>query len=91
MKIAKALRNTLAITTVAASVAFMSGCGGVNDEMMQQMNDLKAKVSSLQDQANSLKDQRAALEKEMAEKNAKLQQCNKDKEEARANLDKLPQ
>jgi septal ring factor EnvC (AmiA/AmiB activator) len=44
----------------------------------------------LQDQANSLKDQRASLETEMAEKNAKLQQCNKDKEEARANLDKLP-
>ncbi len=91
MKIAKIVRNTLAIGVVAASVAFMSGCGGVNDEMMQQMNDLKAKVSSLQDQASSLKDQRAALEKEIAEKNAKLQQCNKDKEEARANLDKLPQ
>ncbi len=90
MKIAKALKNTLAITVVTAAVAFMSGCGGVDDEMMQQMNDLKSKVSSLQDQANSLKDERASLEKDMAEKNAKLQQCNKDKEEARANLDKLP-
>ncbi len=90
MKIVKSVRNTLFIATVAASVALMSGCGGVDEEMMQQMNDLKSEVNSLQDQANSLKDQRASLEKDMAEKNAKLQQCNKDKEEARANLDKLP-
>jgi cell division protein FtsB len=37
-----------------------------------------------------LKEERSRLEREIAEKNAKLQQCEKDKEETRANLNKLP-
>jgi hypothetical protein len=37
-----------------------------------------------------LKDERAKLEREIADKNAKLQQCAKDKEETKVNLTKLP-
>ena len=44
----------------------------------------------LEKEANSLKDERSKLEKDIAEKNAKLQQCAKDKAETKANLEKLP-
>jgi chromosome segregation ATPase len=51
---------------------------------------LRDEVKSLEDQTNALKDQRASLEKEIADKNAKLQECEKDKAETKANLMKLP-
>lgn len=91
MNILKYVRNTVIIATFAASVALMSGCGGVSDTEMAQLNDLRSEVEDLQSQADQLKDERASLEKEIAEKNAKLQQCAQDKEEAQANLDKLPE
>jgi hypothetical protein len=37
-----------------------------------------------------LKDERAKLEREIADKNAKLQQCAKEKAETTVNLTKLP-
>jgi chromosome segregation ATPase len=57
---------------------------------MNDLKNLRADVNSLQSQANSLKDQRSALEKDIADKNAKLEECNKEKQETKANLDKLP-
>ena len=89
MKVAKVLKNTALIATFGITVAFMSGCGGVSDAEMAQLNNLKTEVNSLQSQSQSLKDQRAQLEKEVSEKEAKLQKCNKQKEETKANLEKL--
>jgi septal ring factor EnvC (AmiA/AmiB activator) len=88
------LTNAIKLSAVAASFiiasAFMSGCGGLSDTQINDLKNLRADVSSLQAQANSLKDQRTSLEKDIAEQNAKLQQCNKEKDETKANLDKLP-
>ena len=90
MKISKVARNSAMIASFAIAVAFMSGCGGVSDAEMAQLNNLRSEVQSLQTQADSLKDERAKLEQDIAQKNAQLQQCEKQKEETRANLDKLP-
>ncbi len=89
MKVAKVLKSTVIIATFAVTTAFLSGCGGVSDAEMAQLNNLQSEVQSLQSQANSLKDERASLEKEIAQKEAKLQECNKQKEETKANLEKL--
>jgi outer membrane murein-binding lipoprotein Lpp len=89
MKVVKVVRNTALIAAFVATTAFLSGCGGVSDAEMAQLNSLKSEVSSLQSQANSLKDERANLEKEIAAKTDKLAQCNKEKEETKANLEKL--
>lgn len=89
MKIIKLARNTALVAVFALSVAMMSGCGGVSDAEMQQLNDLRSEVKSLQSQADQLKDQRASLQKEINDKNSKLQQCDKDKEETKANLNKM--
>ena len=91
MKVVKVVRNTALIAAFAVSTAFLSGCGGVSDAEMAQLNSLRSEVKSLQTQADSLKEERANLEKEIAAKNDKLAQCNKQKEETKANLDKLSQ
>lgn len=89
MKIIKLVRNTAVVAVFAVTVAMMSGCGGVSDAEMQQLQDLRTEVNSLQSQADQLKDQRASLQKEINDRNSKLQQCEKDKEETKANLSKM--
>jgi septal ring factor EnvC (AmiA/AmiB activator) len=89
MKIIKLARNTAVVAVFAITVAMMSGCGGVSDAQMQQLQDLRSEVNSLQTQADQLKDQRASLQKEINDRNSKLQQWEKDKEETKANLNKM--
>lgn len=90
MKITKVVRNTVVIATIALTAAVMSGCGGVDEAQLEELRNLREEVNSLEAEANSLKEERSRLERDIAEKNAKLQQCAKDKEETRANLQKLP-
>lgn len=90
MKIIHVVRNTVVIATFAVAAAMVSGCGGVSEAQFQELKNLRAEVSSLEKEANQLKEERSRLEREIAEKNAKLQQCQKDKEQTQANLDKLP-
>ena len=89
MKIIKLARNSALVAVFALSVAMMSGCGGVSDAEMQQLNDLRTEVNSLQTQADQLKSQRDNLQQEINDRNSKLQQCEKDKEETKANLSKM--
>ncbi|MDR3626020.1 MAG: hypothetical protein P4L45_04275 [Ignavibacteriaceae bacterium] len=90
MKIVKIVRNTAIVGAFAFAASFLGGCTPYASEAeMAQLNQLKSEVNSLQTQSNQLKDQRASLEKEIAEKQDKLAQCNKSKEETKANLDKM--
>jgi septal ring factor EnvC (AmiA/AmiB activator) len=53
----------------------MVGCGGgVSEEQMQQLNDLKAEVESLQSQVNAKQDEKSQLQKQIADKDAKIKQ-----------------
>ena len=90
MKLIKVVRNTAIVAVFFVTMAVLNGCGGVSEAQMQELKSLRAEVNSLQAEANSLKDERAALEKDIAEKNAKLQECERDKEQTKANLEKLP-
>lgn len=89
MNIIKVIRNTMVTAIVAFTVIVWSGCGGVSEAQMAELNNLRNEVRSLESEANSLKEERSRLEREIADKNAKLQQCERDKEEARSNLQKL--
>jgi septal ring factor EnvC (AmiA/AmiB activator) len=89
MKIIKIVRNTTIVAVFCVATALISGCGGVSEAEMAQLNNLRSEVNSLQATANSLKDQRASLEKDIAAKQEKLAECNKEKEETKANLDKM--
>jgi chromosome segregation ATPase len=90
MKLIKVVRNTAVIASLAVFTAVMSGCGGVSEAQMEELKTLRAEVNSLQAEANSLRDERSRLEKDIAERTAKLQQCERDKEQTKANLEKLP-
>ena len=90
MKVLKVIRNTAFIASFAVAMFIWSGCGGLSEAQIAELNNLRNEVSSLNSEAESLKEQRSTLERDIAEKNAKLQQCEKDKEETRANLQKLP-
>lgn len=90
MKLIKAMKYFVVIAVFAASASFLNGCGGLSEAQMQELSSLRSEVSSLEAEAKSLKDERAKLEREIADKNAKLQQCTKDKAETTVNLTKLP-
>ncbi len=90
MKLIKAARSAVLIATIAISASYLTGCGGLSEAQLEELRNLRSEVSSLEAEAKSLKDERAKLEREMADKNAKLQQCAKDKAETTVNLTKLP-
>jgi septal ring factor EnvC (AmiA/AmiB activator) len=90
MNIIKVVKSTMVTAVLGFVLLAWSGCGGVDEAQMAELNSLRDEVNSLESEANSLKEERSRLEREIADKNAKLQQCEKDKEETRANLKKLP-
>jgi septal ring factor EnvC (AmiA/AmiB activator) len=90
MNIVKVVRNTMIAAALGFAVITWSGCGGVDETQLAELNNLRSEITSLESEAESLKDERSRLEKEIADKNAKLQQCEKDKEATKSNLSKLP-
>jgi septal ring factor EnvC (AmiA/AmiB activator) len=90
MNVTKSLRTAVLLGSLAITTAFLSGCGGLDEAQIKELSDLKSEVSSLESEANSLRDERAKLEAQIEATNRKLAECEKQKEEARANLDKLP-
>ncbi len=76
------MKKSLGILFVGALVmAFaVSGCSHKpSAEELQQLEALKAEVSSLEKQIASLEADKASLTKSIAEKDAKLAQCSQDK------------
>lgn len=90
MNLFKIVRNTMMAAALGFVLLAWSGCGGVDETQLAELNNLRNEVSSLESEAESLKNERSRLEREVADKNAKLQQCEKDKEETKSNLQKLP-
>jgi septal ring factor EnvC (AmiA/AmiB activator) len=85
-------KGLLKLSLVAVFVAAigLAGCGGVTDDQLAQLNKLDDEITQLESQVNSLKGEKSKLEREIAEKNAKLEQCAKDKAATQANLQNLP-
>ncbi|MCX8010640.1 MAG: hypothetical protein N3A61_05760 [Ignavibacteria bacterium] len=68
----------------------LGGCSaGLSDDEIAQINALKSEVSSLEKDVKALKDEKSSLERTVGELNAKLEQCAKDKEATKKNLEKL--
>jgi phage shock protein A len=72
------------------SIALVAGCGGLSEAQIAELNALRDEVKTLEAEANSLRDQKSQLETEIQTINRKLAECNKQKEETKANLEKLP-
>jgi septal ring factor EnvC (AmiA/AmiB activator) len=75
-------KNKLVLFLIAAMFAgssFMVGCGGgVDEEQMKALNDLKAEVESLRSQVKAKEDEKAALQKQISDKDAKIKKCGDD-------------
>lgn len=67
----------------------VTGCSGVSEEQMAELEALRSEVLALEKEVNSLKSEKAALERDIAEKNAKLDECAKAKAETKKNLEKI--
>ena len=73
------------LLTVAFLSGLIAGCGGVSEEQMKQLNDLKAEVESLQSQVNAKEGERSSLLKQIADKDAKIKDFQKQTDQAIAN------
>ena len=75
----KNLFLSLLIAAFISGTAFLTGCGGgVSEEQLQQLNDLRAEVESLQSQVNAKQDEKSQLERQIADKDAKIKQYMND-------------
>jgi septal ring factor EnvC (AmiA/AmiB activator) len=90
MNLLKSFKTPLLAAIFFVSIALLAGCG-LSDAQIAELNNLRAEVKSLEADANSMKDTKAQLESEIQTINRKLAECNKQKEETKANLQKLPQ
>lgn len=84
----KIINSALVVVLVAGIIGF-TGCSGVSEEQMAELEALRSEVKALEKEVGSLKTEKAAIEREIAEKNAKLEQCAKEKAETKKNLDKI--
>ena len=82
------LKSKLVLFLIAALFAgssMMVGCGGgVDEEQMKALNDLKAEVESLRSQVKAKEDEKAALQKQISDKDAKIKKCNDDMAKTRS-------
>ena len=64
----------LTVVTLGGST-FLVGCGGgVDEEQIQQLNDLKAAVDALQSQVNAKNDEKSGLQKQIADQEARIKE-----------------
>ncbi len=87
-KIKSLLSTSVAVLLVAGTIG-LTGCGGVSEEQLAQLDALRSEVSSLEKEVNSLKSEKTKLERELAEKQSKLEQCANDKAATKKNLEKF--
>jgi septal ring factor EnvC (AmiA/AmiB activator) len=90
MNLKKLLRMPAFAGALIVSAALLAGCGGVSEAQYAELDALRQETRTLEGEANSLKDERAELESQISDMNRKLAECNKQKEETRANLNKIP-
>jgi septal ring factor EnvC (AmiA/AmiB activator) len=76
------LKNKLYMLLIAClftSSAFIAGCGGgVDEEQMEALNNLKVEVESLRSQVKAKEDEKASLQKQIADQEAKNKKCTED-------------
>jgi len=85
----KRISSFALVLTLAAGIIGFSGCTGVSEEKMAELDALRSEVKALDKEVGSLKAEKAAIERDIAVRNAQLDQCAKEKAETKKNLEKL--
>ena len=79
----------IVIAAFACGALMLSSCSSSpSEEEMKKLTDLKAQVASLEDQVKIMQRDKAGLEKQVAEKNARIQQCQSDQVAVKKGLGK---
>lgn len=79
------------LLVASAGIFGLTGCGGgPSEEEMAQLESLRQEVNTLNSDVTAMRGEKTRFEREIGEKNAKLEQCARDKEETRRNLENLP-
>ncbi len=76
------MKKSVGMILIAGSLmsAVLTGCGNnATAEELQQLEALKAEVASLESRIAALESEKASLAQAVAEKDAKIEQCAKDK------------
>lgn len=60
------------LLTSAFLSGFMVGCGGLDEEQMKQLNDLKAEVETLQSNVGKLESEKSDLQKQISAQDQKI-------------------
>ena len=76
----KILRSFMVVSLLFSGLMLWGCSSSPSDEELNQLAKLKEQVRSLNQQLDEKGRAKAALEKQIAEKNAKLQQCQADQE-----------
>jgi septal ring factor EnvC (AmiA/AmiB activator) len=83
------MKKPIAFTLIGCAMMAMvlTSCSSKpSDQELQQLNDLKAEVTSLENQISAAQSEKAALQKSIADKDAQLAQCMKDKDAVQQRL-----
>lgn len=89
MRKMKRIFGTALAVALFVGMLGVTGCSGISEEQVAELEALRSEVKSLEKDVNALKSEKAALEREIAEKNAKLDECAKLKAETKKNLEKM--
>ncbi len=77
------------IAVVGCCAAMLSSCSSSpSDEELRKLAELKAQVASLEGEVSTMQRDKAGLEKQIADKNARLQQCQSDQDAVKKGLGK---
>lgn len=85
------MKKSVSIIAVGAALVVTSFIGCSNkpsEEQMQQLNDLKAEVSSLEKEISTREAEKAALLRSISEKEEQLKLCNEDTQALQAKIQK---
>lgn len=83
------MKKPIAFTLIGCAMMAMvlTSCSSKpSDQEMKQLDDLKAEVTSLENQISAARSDEATLQKAIADKDAQLAQCTKDKEAVQQRL-----
>lgn len=63
--------------------------GGVDEEQMESLNNIKAEVESLRAQVKAKEDEKASLQKQISDKDAKIKRCNNDYQKTKKEVEEF--
>lgn len=79
----------IAVALLVFGALMLSSCSSTpSEEELKQLADLKAQVASLEGQVATMQRDKGSLEKQIADKNAKIQECQSDQEAVKKGLGK---